>query len=397
MREESGRYQIGEGKAGELAELAKDLKAEKIIFDNSLKPTQSYNLAKITGVEVIDRFQLILEIFVKRASTKEAQLQIQLANLRYQLPRARESVRLARRGEQPGFMGLGRYEIDVYYESIDRQITYIRRELKNIRGKRSLHRIRRRELGFALISLAGYTNAGKTSLFNTLAKESMPVNLGLFTTLSTSTRSVLFGGKKVLLTDTVGFIDRLPLVLVEAFHSTLEETVLSDVIIIVIDVHEPIEDVRRKLVCCLDTIREIGAGGIPIVTALNKIDLLTEEELKERLSILGKTIQNSVVVSALKGMNLEELKGKVSEFLEKYMAASFILPEGEEALALASELHDQVESVTTRYEGKEMIIEMAALPWLVSKIDAKVRKIGGRMLEYKADPSPQSSIISQSS
>ena len=383
MREADQGYQIGRGKAEELSRLVKDLEAERIIFDNDLKPIQSYNLAKVTGVEVIDRFQLILEIFVKRASTKEAQLQIQLANLRYQLPRARESVRLARMGEQPGFMGLGRYEIDVYYESIKRQITHIRRELRNIRGKRGLHRIRRRELGFSLASLAGYTNAGKTTLFNILAKESMPVDLGLFTTLSTTTRSVLFGGRKVLLTDTVGFIDRLPLLLVEAFHSTLEETILSDVIILVVDLNEPIEDVQRKLACCLDTIREIGAGGIPIVTALNKIDLLTEGELEERLSLIGKMAPNPVAISAFHGINLEEFKRKVSEYLENYVIASFILPMNEGSLSLASELHSQVNSLTTHYEGKEMIIEFSATPWLVDKMDAKIRKLGGRLLEHK--------------
>lgn len=383
MREADQGFQIGRGKAEELSKLAKDLGAERIIFDNDLKSIQSYNLVKVTGVEAIDRFQLILEIFVKRASTKEAQLQIQIANLWYQLPRARESVRLARMGEQPGFMGLGRYEIDVYYESIKRQITHIRRELKNIRGKRGLHRVRRRELGFSLVSLAGYTNAGKTSLFNVLAKESMPVNLGLFTTLSTTTRSVLFGEKKVLLTDTVGFIDRLPLRLVEAFHSTLEETILADVIILVVDAHEPIEDIQRKLACCLDTIREIGAGGIPTVTALNKIDLLTEEKLEERLSLLGKIAPNLVAISSLKGINLEELKEKVSKCLENYMMASFIFPANEESLSLVSELHNQVKFIATHYEVEGMVIEFSAPPWFMDKVDAKIRKLGGRRLEHK--------------
>jgi GTP-binding protein HflX len=217
VREPDSRYQIGAGKVEELAELAKEKHAQKVIFDNPLKPVQAYNLAKATGVEAIDRFQLILEIFTRRATTTEAQLQIQLARQQYELAHAKERVRLARKEEQPGFMGLGAYEVDVYYEAVKRQVHTIRRKLKKIREKRLLHRERRAELGFPSISLAGYTNAGKSSLFNSLAEEEALVDEALFTTLSTTTRLVNFSRKKFLLTDTVGFIDRLPLTLIEAF------------------------------------------------------------------------------------------------------------------------------------------------------------------------------------
>lgn len=290
-------------------------------------------------------------------------------------------MRLARQGEQPGFMGLGRYEIDVYYDSIKRQVVHIRNELKNIRGKRGLHRIRRRELGFSLVSLAGYTNAGKTTLFNVLAKELMTVNVGLFTTLSTTTRAVLFNDKRALLTDTVGFIDRLPLVLIEAFNSTLEETVLSDVIILVVDLHEHVEEIQRKLTCCLDTIREINAGGIPIITALNKIDVLSREDSKERLHVIRKIVPNPVTISASKEMNLDELKKKIAEHLEDHVTASFKLPNNKESLSLVSELHNQTEPMKTHYEGNKIIIELNAPPIFMVKTEAKIRKLGGRLLE----------------
>jgi GTP-binding protein HflX len=165
-RRPDARFQIGRGKAEELAELVEELNAERVIFDNELKPIQSYNLAKVVGVEIIDRFQLILEIFSKRASTNEAHLQIRLARLRHQLPRAQEMVRLTRMGERPGYLGLGTHGVDVYYDDIKRQIHSIRQELKRIRAQRSLHRLRRTESGFPLVSLAGYTSAGKTTLFN---------------------------------------------------------------------------------------------------------------------------------------------------------------------------------------------------------------------------------------
>jgi len=198
VREADPRYQIGSGKAEELVDLVAKYNAEKLIFDNELKPVQAYNLAKITGVEAIDRFQLILEIFSKRASTAEAKLQIELARLRYELARAKERVRLARMEEQPGFMGLGRYEVDLYHETVRRRIRSIRDKLKKIRKKRGLHRARRLELGFSILSLAGYTNAGKSSLFNILAGEEVPVDSTLFTTLSTKTSTVVLSARKVL-------------------------------------------------------------------------------------------------------------------------------------------------------------------------------------------------------
>ncbi len=383
VREPDPTYQIGKGKVEELAKLVKEVGAERVIFDNDLKPIQSYNLVRALGVEAIDRFQLILEIFARRASTKESQLQIKLARLRWQLPRARESVRLARTGERPGFMGLGRYEVDVYYEAIRRQIAQIRRELKKIRSKRGLHRTRRLELGFSLVSLAGYTNAGKSTLFNALTREAVPVNVGLFTTLSTTTRSVSLDGKRVLLTDTVGFIGRLPLPLVQAFHSTLEETALSNAIILVLDVHEPLLEVQRKLSICLETLREIGAMGIPTVTALNKVDLLSRVELEERLSRLKDAAPNPAAISALTGENLDELKRVISNQLEDYVEASFILPLGDGAMTLLSELHSRAGVLEIKYEDEAVRVRVLALPWFMDRIRHRIEELGGRLLEIQ--------------
>ncbi|UCG45894.1 MAG: GTPase HflX, partial [Candidatus Bathyarchaeota archaeon] len=269
------RYQVGVGKVKELAEQVQQKKADRILFDNELKPVQAYNLAKETGVEAIDRFQLILEIFAKRASTLESKLQIQLAKLRYELPRAKDKVRLARLMEQPGFHGLGRYEVDLYFETVRRGLASIRTKLKRIRKKRRLHRAHRLELGFSSVSLAGYSNAGKSSLFNALAEEETLVDPNLFTTLSTTTRVVNIASKKILLTDTVGFIDRLPLTLIEAFQSTLEEAIFADLILLVVDASEPSTMIDDKISCCHDTLQKIGATGVPMVTVLNKIDLLS--------------------------------------------------------------------------------------------------------------------------
>ena len=374
-RKPDSKYQIGRGKIRELTALVKELGAEKVIFDNELRPVQAYNIAKETGVEAIDRFQLILEIFAKRASTLEAELQIELARLNYELSRAKEKVRLARLSEQPGFLGLGRYEVDLYYETIKRRIYRIKRRLKQIRKRRLLHRSRRIELGFSLISLAGYTNSGKSTLFNTLTKENVTTDQGLFTTLSTKTRAIALSRKRALLTDTVGFIDKLPITLVEAFKSTLEETIFSDVILLVVDISEEIEEIKRKVSVCLDTIKNIGATGVPIVTALNKIDLLTKREVEERLDEL-REVPNPVPISALRGFNINLLKRELEKKTAPYVKASFRLPNGESPSFL-SWLYNRANVLETSYKEGTLEVSFEAVPWFVNKVKGRVEKLGG--------------------
>lgn len=342
-----------------------------------MKTIQIYNLAKLTGVEVADRFQLILEIFAQRASTSEAKLQIQLARLRYELPHAKEKVRLAKLSEQPGFRGLGRYEVDLYYETIQRQITRIRNKLRSIRGERRLHRAHRLELGFPLISLAGYTNAGKSSMFNALAEETVPVDHGLFTTLSTTTRTVDLLRKRVLLTDTVGFIDRLPMTLIEAFHSTLEETIFSGLLLLIIDISEPPEEIERKLSCCLDTIQKIGAAGIPIVTALNKIDLLSNSEMQHKVELLKDTAPNPVPISALYKTNIPLLKQEMTNHLKNYVQASLSLPVTDESMSFLSWLYSRADVQDVKYKGDTMEVVFESVPWFADKVKGHTELLGG--------------------
>lgn len=378
VREADSRYQIGAGKVEELSRLVETKSADKVIFDNPLKPVQAYNLAKATHVEAIDRFQLILEIFTKRATTAEAQMQIKLAKLQYDLTRAKERVRLTTKGEQPGFMGLGAYEVDVYYESVKREVHAIRRKLRKIRGKRVLHRQRRAELGFSTISLAGYTHSGKSSLFNALTAAEVPVNTTLFTTLSTTTRLVEFSRRKFLLTDTVGFIDRLPLKLIEAFHSTLEETIYSDLILLVIDVSEPLDLIEKKLSICLETIERIGASGIPIITALNKIDLVSEMEISQKISNLKGQAPNPVPISALHKTNLEQLQQEILKTLENYVRASFTIPLTNESMPFISSIFKNAEVQTIEYKENTAHVVFKANPSFAEKVRNRVEKLSGQ-------------------
>ena len=376
-RTPDSRYQIGAGKVEELAALVKETTAEKILFDNPLKPLQSYNIAKATGIEAIDRFQLILEIFNRRATTTEAKLQIQLASMQYELTHAKERVRLAKMKEQPGFMGLGAYEADVYHEAVKMQVHTIRKKLRKIGEKRLLHRERRTELGFSAISLAGYTNAGKSSLFNALTEETVRVDKGLFTTLSTTTRMIEFSGRRFLLTDTVGFIDRLPLTLIEAFHSTLEETIYTDVIILVLDMNEPEETIAKKYTICLETIERIGASGIPIITTLNKIDLLSEEEAKTKLETLKQRISNPILISALRRTNLEHLKKEILKKFETQMQASFSIPLTNEAMTLVSWIHNKANVKKQTYTSNSIEITFESDPTFAENTRKKVEKLNG--------------------
>lgn len=383
MRAPDPRYQIGYGKVKELAELVKETGAQKIIFDNPLKPVQTYNIAKTTGGEAIDRFQLILEIFARRATTTEAKLQIQLARLKYELAHAKERVRLAKMGEQPGFMGLGAYEADVYYETVKRQIQTINEKLRKIRRKRVLHRERRMELGFPTISLAGYTNAGKSSLFNALTEEQVPVDDALFTTLSTTTRLVKFSKKKFLLTDTVGFIDRLPLTLIEAFRSTLEETIYSDLILLVADMSEPLSIVEKRLSVCLETIERIEASSIPIITALNKIDLLPQMELREKMKKLEGKAPNPVPISALYNLNIDQLKEEIAKKLRNYVQASFSIPLMDEVMPFFSWLFNRADVQEIRYVDNVAHVVFEAVPWFAEKVKSRVEALGGKIESFK--------------
>lgn len=337
----------------------------------------------MTGVEAIDRFKLILEIFTKRATTTEAKLQIQLATLKYELAHAKERVRLTKLKEQPGFMGLGAYEADVYYDAVNRQIQTIRRKLRKVKEKRLLHRERRFELGFFSISLAGYTSAGKSSLFNALTKEKALVGKGLFTTLSTTTRLIEISKRLYLLTDTVGFIDRLPLTLIEAFHSTLEETIYSDLILLVLDLSDPLEKIEKKNRICLETIERIGALGIPIITILNKIDLLSEAEMKQKLEALKTKINNPLLISALKQTNLDSLRKGILKKLEDYIQASFSVPLKSETMSFMSWVHESAVVKKTKFMNDSVQVTFEAKPIFAEKVRKRIEELDG---EFRTIP-----------
>lgn len=315
LRRIKGSKVLSEAKAELARKYIEEYSANFAIFDRELKPVQAYNVAKELKVEVLDIVQLILQVFVKHASSAEAKLQIRLASLMYELARAKEKVRLARLGEQPGFRGLGSYEVDVYYDHVKRQITIVKRKLERVAKRRRLHRAMRIRRGFRTVSLAGYTCSGKTTLFNALTKLNQRTGPEPFTTLSTKFALLNLGSKKVYLVDTIGFIEHLPPTLVQAFNSTLEETAQADAIILVTDVSEPLSVYKTKLNMCIKSLAQAGAVGVPLIIALNKSDIADPANVEEIAHYVSDCGFDYCVISALKGVGLQSLLEKLKAAL----------------------------------------------------------------------------------
>ena len=311
------KFGISEETIERLENDAKRIRPDVIVYDEILKPSQNYNLASKLHRNILDREALILEIFESRASSSESKLQVKLAQMRYEMSRAKEKVRLAKMGEQPGFLGIGKFEVDVYYNDIKHRMETVKSKLKKAGKQRELHRQSRKRLGFQTISLAGYTSAGKTTLFNKLTGEQREKSDELFTTLSTTVRRLTIRQKAFLISDTVGFISKLPAYMIEAFKSTLEELLFSDLVVVVIDASDSLYDLQKKFKSCRKTLNEIGVEQDRIVFALNKADLIGKDEILERVEHLDLAESKKwIPVSAKTGQNLNELKELIKNVID---------------------------------------------------------------------------------
>jgi GTP-binding protein HflX len=292
---------IGKGKVQELKEAVLTEGADVVIFDDELSPSQARNLEEALDTKIVDRTGLILDIFARRARTKEGQLQVELAQLNYRLTRLTgHSDYLSRLGGGIGTRGPGETKLEMDRRKIRHRIATLRRQTESIRRQRQLHRERRRRDRLPMVSLVGYTNAGKSTLFQALSREETLVSSRLFSTLDPLVRRIQLGGRRrVLISDTVGFIRKLPHQLVSAFHATLEEVVEADLILHVVDVSDPEKDLKRPVV--LEVLDKIGAGDHPRYTVYNKVDLVDAEN---PLPILKS---NEFIVSAVTGEGLPEL------------------------------------------------------------------------------------------
>jgi len=303
---------IGHGKVERIRHAADELEATLVVFDNELSPAQLRNLERALDRRVLDRTQLILDIFAARARTREGKLQVELAQLKYLLPRlVGFGAMLSRLGGGIGTRGPGETKLETDRRKIRARIARLERELLEVRRRRGRLRVRRQRGPVPTVALVGYTNAGKTTLFNLLTREGAPASDALFVTLDPLTREVRLPGLQAFrLTDTVGFIDRLPHTLVAAFRATLEEVAEADLLLHVVDAAVP--DRERRTDAVNRVLEEVGAAEVPRLVVLNKVDRLDAAE-RERLA---RTAPEAVCLSALTGMGRDDLVAALAAALE---------------------------------------------------------------------------------
>ncbi|NPA26096.1 MAG: GTPase HflX [Chloroflexi bacterium] len=351
---------VGKGKLEEIKALVEEKKADVVIFDEELTPRHQRELEKFFGekVRVIDRTVLILDIFAQRAHTKEGALQVELAQLEYRLPRLTRawshlerqagggSGRAGRGGV--GLRGPGEKQLELDRREIRKRIAVLKRELEKVRAHRQRYRGRRRKNRIPVVALVGYTNAGKSTLLNRLSGANVYADDKLFATLDPTTRRVeLPGGHVALFTDTVGFIQKLPTTLVAAFRATLEEIAEADLLLHVIDISHPQAPAQAEAV--IRTLREIHADHIPILTVLNKIDLLPDPEAAREAV---KAYPGAVAISALTGEGIPELLQAVADQLyANYTPVEVLLPYDQGQLLSLFHEFGRIDRIEHRRDG----------------------------------------------
>ena len=372
------QYLCGTGKAEEIVNLAKTFECDVIIFDNGLAPSQQRSWEKLGNVAVIDREEVILDIFNKRAHTREARIQVDLARMQYALPRmARMWGHLDREGGGGGGgaganRGMGEKQIEVDRRLAYARIDRLKRELEDVRSQRKTQRKEREKLGTPHAAIVGYTNSGKSTLLNRLSGSEVLAKDMLFATLDTTTRRIeLPDGQPLLLTDTVGFVRNLPHRLVEAFKATLEEAVLADFLIHVLDASSP--EIDRFYDTTLEVLEELGAGDKKIITVLNKSDLL--EDPVQRL-LLENRYPGAIFIAASLGENLPALLALCAEALaDRIHTENYRIPQTRgDVLNL---LHRDAKVLSTSYEDNDILIT-AVVP----------NSIAGKLMAFSTSTTP---------
>lgn len=368
LREITSRFLLGAGKTEEIIEEAKDLEVDCIVFDDDLSPSQQRNWEKLSGLCVIDRQEVILDIFSARATTREAVLQVGLARMEYSLPRlTRAWTHLSRqKGGTKGTRGEGETQLEVDRRLVMRRITRMKKELKKVKANRKTMRKRRNIAHIPTASLIGYTNAGKSSLLKAFTDADILVEDKLFATLDPTTKRItLKGGSQFLLTDTVGFIRKLPHDLVESFKSTLEETRYSDFLLVVMDASSP--EIQHHYETTLNVLKELEITGKPVILIFNKMDLCVN---RFALGRIEGNHDNIVHISVKRRTGLPELLEMVQQMIyQSIRMEKYKIPNSRYDLVALIRRTGNIETET--YEGNDILLE--------ARIPDEIR---GRLKEY---------------
>lgn len=345
---------IGRGKVQELALYAQQENIDLCIFDDELSPAQQRNIESVMGIRILDRTALILDIFAQRARTNEGKLQVELAQLQYTLPRIMgKGLMLSRLGGGIGTRGPGETKLEVDRRRIRDRIAFIKEQIEKVKAVRSLHRSNRKKNNVFEVSLVGYTNAGKSTLLNTLTNSDIYAKDQLFATLDPTTRQLTLPNKQeIIITDTVGFIQRLPHQLIAAFRSTLEVVTEADLLVHVIDVSH--ELYKEQAAAVHEVLKEIGAETKPVITVYNKIDKLpTDSKLADRLALE----EDTVCISAAKKLNLESLQQMIESHLKsKAVEVTLCIPYAE--TAKAAQLHETANVLEQEYTENGTVMKV---------------------------------------
>lgn len=345
---------IGRGKVQELALYAQQENIDLCIFDDELSPAQQRNIESVMGIRILDRTALILDIFAQRARTNEGKLQVELAQLQYTLPRIMgKGLMLSRLGGGIGTRGPGETKLEVDRRRIRDRIAFIKDQIEKVKAVRSLHRSKRKKNNVFEVSLVGYTNAGKSTLLNTLTNSDIYAKDQLFATLDPTTRQLTLPNKQeIIITDTVGFIQRLPHQLIAAFRSTLEVVTEADLLVHVIDVSH--ELYKEQAAAVHEVLKEIGAESKPVITVYNKIDKLPpDSKLADRLALE----EDTVCISAAKKLNLESLQQMIESHLKsKAVEVTLCIPYAE--TAKAAQLHETANVLEQEYTENGAVMKV---------------------------------------
>lgn len=345
---------IGRGKVQELALYAQQENIDLCIFDDELSPAQQRNIESVMGIRILDRTALILDIFAQRARTNEGKLQVELAQLQYTLPRIMgKGLMLSRLGGGIGTRGPGETKLEVDRRRIRDRIAFIKDQIEKVKAVRSLHRSNRKKNNVFEVSLVGYTNAGKSTLLNTLTNSDIYAKDQLFATLDPTTRQLTLPNKQeIIITDTVGFIQRLPHQLIAAFRSTLEVVTEADLLVHVIDVSH--ELYKEQAAAVHEVLKEIGAESKPVITVYNKIDKLPpDSKLADRLALE----EDTVCISAAKKLNLETLQQMIESHLKsKAVEVTLCIPYAE--TAKAAQLHETANVLEQEYTENGAVMKV---------------------------------------
>ncbi len=354
------RTYVGKGKLAELKDAVAETKPDFVAVDDDLDPSQQRRLEDALALGVVDRTQLILDIFAQHAVTAEGKLQVELAQLEYNLPRMRGLwLHLERTGGGTGAgrRGPGETQLETDRRLARRRITLLRGKLEELGRRRETQRKSRRAAATPVVALAGYTNAGKSTLLNALTNAGVTVNDRLFETLDPTTRAFEHEGRSYLVTDTVGFIRRLPHQLVEGFAATLEETLLADLVLHVVDAAQPEERLDEAVRAVESVLAEIGATALPAELVLNKVDAV--DPLRRRR--LANRFPDALQISARTGVGIEELRARVAErFASRFQPVRLLVPYGD-GRALA-ELYALGAPIEAREDGSDGVLVVARLP-----------------------------------